>query len=84
MKTKHVVVKKIITLLPENIAPVALKSKPVIANENNRKVISDPTIDAFSVKFHAIIEKDNTSNHLAILLINPAIKRSLNRLKFQI
>tara|TARA_B100000965_G_C19017730_1_gene509617 strand:- start:49 stop:432 length:384 start_codon:yes stop_codon:yes gene_type:complete len=78
------VVKKIITLLPENIDPVALKNKPVRANENNRKVISDPTIDAFSVKFHAIIEKDSTSNHLAILLINPAIKRSLNRLNFQI
>ena len=50
------VVKKIITLLPENIDPVALKNKPVRANENNRKVISEPTIDAFSVKFHAIIE----------------------------
>ena len=71
-------VKNIITLLPENIVPVKLKNKPVKANEKRRKVINKPTIEASLVKFHAMIEKDSTSNHLAILLIKPAKKRSRN------
>ena len=65
------------TFLGKN-APVMLKKIPVIATATKRNITRKAAMLAFSVRFQAIIEKIRTSNHLATLVNQPAIKRTEN------
>ena len=65
------------TFLGKN-APVILKKIPVIATATNRNITRKAAMLAFSVRFHAITEKIRTSNHLATLVNQPAVKRTEN------
>tara|TARA_A100001011_G_C13639304_1_gene567139 strand:- start:55 stop:414 length:360 start_codon:yes stop_codon:yes gene_type:complete len=77
VKEHNKVVSTKTTFLEKN-APVMLKKIPVIATATNRNITRKAAMLAFSVRFQAITEKIRTSNHLATLVNQPAVKRTEN------